>query len=184
MKYAEAEVKYEINISEFEDVKSMLNSLGYRLLSSEQLIDYIVSHEKSSLGGFDLERIRQSGDKFIYTKKTWKEINGSKTRMEEEYAIDSQAAQNLIANYKPQLSMKKIRETYKTENLDAITVSFDFVKMDNKESIFIECEKLVGIAKAEEARKEIFDFMHQILKISKRDEAPGMISIMLGIGNK
>lgn len=179
---AEAEVKLEINKNEFLTIQKKLQEIGYVSNDEELLRDYFLEYEVSPHGGWNLRRLREIDNKtYFLTQKKWVlDKTGVKVRSEVENKLEKAEAVKLLQEYKSSPFVDKRRLTFinEADENSPYTVALDALEIKEHSYYFVECELLTTLDQASAAREEIFSFLWEELKITKREESPGILDFV------
>jgi adenylate cyclase class IV len=177
----EIEYKVEITESEREKLTVLLVAKGFDAKPAIKQKDFYIEAAESPLGGFNLRRYRDEGDRVFYTEKIWEDINGEKFRKEIEREISREEFTLEIKKYPN--AMKIVKERFSffgTYEDNKIHVDLDTVKFDHSPTVryFIEAEVMSdNRKKVKSLRQLVISFLKESLGMSHIQESPGMFTM-------
>ena len=178
---AEAEVKFVLQKTEFDQILDILKEQGFRYKSKEELDDYFIEKIKSRHKGWDFKRLRAVDQKkFLLTVKKWVlDENKNLVRLEDERHISKTTAQKLLARKQELLKISKVRVNFKGSILENnATVSIDDLKINGRHYYFLEVEILTTLVKSAKMRSIIKQWAAKKLEIRNTKEALSILDFI------
>jgi len=179
----EVEIKIEVTAGDMKKLVSALSERGFSHQDTVLQKDVYVKAVESLHNAFDIERYRDEGGEYLYTKKAWEVENGESIRKEDEHPVSEEDFNGALARFPDALKVLKTRDYYHGffEN-QKVTFSIDTIKFDHSESerYFIEPEIITSErAKVSEIKKLLRRFVSELLGIDEPQivEAPGMFAM-------
>ncbi len=177
------EVEYKVEITEEEKSKLeiLFKESGYEIKSPVVQNDYYIEAKESPVGGYDLKRYRDEGNRIFYTEKIWEEVEGGKIRKEVEHLVEMEVFQTELPKYPNTLKIQKTRQTFSGKyNDNDIHIDMDSIKFDHSPSVryFIEAEVLSSDKNSVmDLKKSLIEFIKNSLGKSELVESPGMFNM-------
>ncbi len=183
----EAEVKYEILVSEYKQLPELLLKLGFDMQSPVTHEDHYVTHEKSTLGGFNFDRARivsVEGTPTLYwwNRKTHsQDSQGNKIRLEEPKDLTKAEFEQMVEQApKNHPVIIKHRQDFigKIGEFTA-TVSLDSILIGGKQKHFVEAEIMSDREHGHVAKELCASWLASNLGINTLNEASSYINQFL-----
>lgn len=178
------EVEYKVEITE-DEREALFELFNIQKLHSKPSVvqhNYHIEMKESPLGGFNVKRYRDEGEKCFYTEKIWESLNGENIRKEIEKEVPREELECEIAKYPDAVKITKGRQSFESEYKGKkIHIDMDNVKFDHSPSMrfFIEGEIITtDNTEVKSLRALIIEFLKETLGKSELKEAPGMISLV------
>ncbi len=177
----EVEMKVEITDKELQKLIEHFKQSNIPSLGITPQNDLYTTANKSTFGGYDIQRYREEGSKFIYTEKVWEMVDGQPIRRESEQELPKSEFISKISNFPKALRISKDREWFTANHQGRnISITIDTVKFDHSSHMryFIEAEIRVADKNEIAATKNIIkSFLMEVLQKSEVVEAPGMFTM-------
>lgn len=177
----EVEYKVEITETERQNLIEIFKKEGYLVKPIVVQNDHYVEAKESPIGGYDLKRYRDEGDKIFYTEKIWEDVGGDKVRKEIENTVDRAEFEKELPKYPNKISIQKRRQTFSGKyNGNDIHIDMDSIKFDHSpaERFFIEAEVLSDDKEGVVAlRNSLADFLKKALGKQDLIQSPGMFNM-------
>lgn len=177
----EVEMKVELTAKERDGLLELFKQRNFIFQGITPQKDYYTHATASTYGGYDIQRYRQEGSKFIYTEKIWEIANGQPIRRESEHELSESEFASKISAYPKALKIIKGREWFKANYQDRdISITIDTVKFDHSPTprYFIEAEIRVADKKEIANTKNLIEgFLREILQKDEIRESPGMFAM-------
>lgn len=179
----EAEVKYEISETEYEQLPELLLGLGFK---SDKIMvheDHYTEHSKSELGGFDFVRVRKQTRAdgqvdYLWNKKTHAlDDGGNKIRLEEPGDLSESEFQSLLAKASinhPIIIKNRQDFVGKIQQWPA-TISVDSIRIGGAQKYFVEVEIITDQFSGHAAREACRAWAKDKLRVNAK-EADGYLN--------
>lgn len=183
----EAEVKYEILVSEYKQLPELLLTLGFVAQNTVVHEDHYIAYEKSSLGGFNFDRARivsMEGRPVLYwwNRKTYAlDSQGNKIRLEEPKDLTKDLFEQLVAQAPkthPVIIKHRQDFTGKIGEFTA-TVSLDSILIGGTQKHFVEAEIMSDREHGHAVKELCARWLANNLYINTLTEAPSYINQFL-----
>ena len=177
----EVESKVEITDKERNKILEIFKQSNFPSLGITPQNDFYTTAKKSSFGGYDIQRYREEGSKFIYTEKVWEKVDGQPIRRESEHELLKSEFISKVSAFPEALKITKDREWFTANHQGRdISITIDTVKFDHSPDTryFIEAE--IRVADKNEitpTKNLITSFLKEVLQKSEITEAPGMFTM-------
>ncbi|MSR71139.1 MAG: hypothetical protein EXS50_00485 [Candidatus Taylorbacteria bacterium] len=139
----EVEMKVEITDTELKKLIEHFKQSNVPSLGVTPQNDFYTTANKSPFGGYDIQRYREEGSKFIFTEKVWEMIDGQPIRRESEHELSKSEFISKVSNFPKALRIVKDREWFTANHQGReISITIDTVKFDHSSDMryFIEAE--------------------------------------------
>jgi hypothetical protein len=176
----EVERKVEITEAERDALITLFEKEGFVRKPSVLQNDHYIHAVKSSLGGYDLKRYRDEGEKIFYTEKVWENIDGQNGRREIEKQVTHDEMISEVSAHPLTLTIQKKRQPFvgTHEGVD-IHIDMDEVKFDHSLMVrfFVEAETITAYPDlVKHLALLMLDFLRESLG-REVVEAPGMFTM-------
>ncbi|MHB9132963.1 MAG: CYTH domain-containing protein [Armatimonadota bacterium] len=178
---AEAEVKIELDASEYQRLPEVLARLAFTEERGEVLTDYYLEYAPSPVKGYDFTRLRVVNDaEYMLTVKRWvHDEGGHGVRLEDEHPVTAAEAHTLRSKHLNALALHKTRREFRgqVDHLSA-TVALDHLTLGEYSRYFLECEVMTTRDQAQGVHEKIVAWMRASLPVHDLTEAPSMLEIL------